>query len=162
MKFSTIITTAIASCASLTKALPVPESAVFAKVYVESVDLSINGKGVYGRHEGAGISYVFFGDDSVTFEYNPETKEFVQAGSDIPLRLSVYENIGTISVLDEGATPILASDTEYLTVNGSETSFVACKDIKDPYNYSVNQPALVTNNEVSKGCAPLRLKVQWL
>lgn len=170
MKFSTILSTA-ASLASLanaapaaatpTAASPAPSgtSQNFAKIVVEADDYHVNAKGLVGKHEGAGINYVFFSDEKRDLKYDPATNELAEDADYAPLRLSVYDGVATFSVIGDEATPILVGPDNYLAVNGSSDNFAACKNISDPYNYSENEYVLTYNTELPEGCLPLKLMV---
>lgn len=158
MKFSTIFTAAT-SLITLANAAPASVTKNFAKIVVEADDNAVNGKGLVGKHEGAGLNYVFFSDKPRDLLYYPTTNELAEQEGSTTLRLSVYEGVGTLSVLGDESTPIVVDSNNYLAVNGSSDNFAACKNINDPYNYSENEYVLTYNNETPEGCIPLRLMI---
>lgn len=161
MKFT--ITTAIASLLALSIAAPAPDHQpiTYARIVAESNEKAIGGKGIYGKHEGAGINYVFFGEPTDLY-YNTTTNELSDRQQSASFKLGVYEGIATLSVLGDQATPILVGDDQYLTVNGSANTFAACKNINDPYRYSENEYVLTSYEEIPEDCISLKLKVDSL
>lgn len=134
------------------------------KLFVESDNTEINGNGLSGRHEGAGISVVFLGgsgsdSDKLTYDSEEESLYFT-VNDNIRYSFSIYENAAI-----EGVLPAykVSFDEDYLKVNGTADGFFACKNIAfDPYSYSKSSYALTNyvGSDAPKDCIPLKIKKQ--
>lgn len=138
MQFSTLFAAA-SVLAGFVSAAPVSN---FVKFTIESENKDLDGKGLYSRHEGAAINYVFLADQAQTLNLNTTSGAiYLSAGNSdgqsFPQFLSVLENgFPGLQVSASGA-PVTTWTFEngYLKGNGSDAFFIA-KDTKDPYNYS--------------------------
>lgn len=138
MQFSTLFAAA-SVLAGFVSAAPVSN---FVKFTIESENKDLDGKGLYSRHEGAAINYVFVGDEAQTLNLNTSNGAIYLStgnseGQSFPQFLSVLEyGFPGLQVSASGA-PVTTWTFEdgYLKGNGSDAFFIA-KDTKDPYNYS--------------------------
>ncbi|OWB57975.1 hypothetical protein B5S28_g3961 [[Candida] boidinii] len=103
---------------------------------VSSESDEINGKGLTSIHEGAGINYVFLADGNTELYYDADKKVVYQ-----PFLESSYQFLAAIGsyfalTVTSSGNEFTFDDEGVLYLNGSSSGFYACKDTKDPYNYS--------------------------
>lgn len=158
MKFATLFTAA-ASLLAVANAAPTKRSETEVKLYVISPGTEVNNKGIFAKHEGAGVNYVFIGENTETYYFDETTSTLYQQAGDLKLPFVISGGIAQFSVA--GGEPIsLSFDHDYLAINGSTHALAACKNINDPYRYSENEWAVTYQpGAIPEDCIALQLKV---
>ncbi|KAK6463428.1 hypothetical protein DFJ63DRAFT_118654 [Scheffersomyces coipomensis] len=139
-------------------------------LFVSSDDTSISGSGLGAPHEGAGINYLFIGNDGGNFgtaTTTPLVYNTTSQGLYWQLEPGFNEYFGvadaghgydvaqlTVAVSGTGVT----FENGYLAYDGSTEGFYALYNISDPYNYSKSQLAIVRDLSASpEGGIPISL-----
>ncbi|KAK6463431.1 hypothetical protein DFJ63DRAFT_334966 [Scheffersomyces coipomensis] len=140
-------------------------------LFVTSDDTSINGSGISAPHEGAGINYLFVGNDGGYFGtanttpliYNttyqglfwqsqPNFNQYFGVSPAGPAGYGIVQL--SVAVSGTGVT----FENGYLAYDGSTEGFYALYNISDPYNYSKSQLAIVRDLSASpEGGIPISL-----
>ncbi|KAK6453768.1 uncharacterized protein RJT20DRAFT_131193 [Scheffersomyces xylosifermentans] len=129
-------------------------------LWVESDNSTINGNGLSSLHEGAGINYVFLGQNAQTLIHD-DVNNWLYFIPVEPLRqyFAVENNIAQVTVAFTDNT--VTFENGYLSYGGSTEGFYALLNINDPYNYSKTQKALVHYPDgAPEGAIPLKIRVQ--
>lgn len=155
MKFTTIC---VAALATLAQAAPIQSESSAVKLTVESANQDVNVKGLSSLHEGAGLNFFFIGQDSQELQYDADKQQlYFDINDQIKYSFSVYSNFATIGVLEPYKVEF---EDNYLKVNGTTDGFYACKNVRDPYNYSKDTYALMNylGQTAPDGCILLKVK----
>ncbi|GME86164.1 unnamed protein product [Ambrosiozyma monospora] len=134
MQFS-ILTLTLSALAST--ALAVNNAVSPARLYVNSTAPEVFGAGIYARHEGAGIDYLFLGQGADILVWDGEQVYTNKIG--YSQYFNVDSNFVQLTVDGKNSKPIsftTIEDKNYLTVDGKLEGFFACKNTDDSYQYS--------------------------
>ncbi|GME87273.1 unnamed protein product [Ambrosiozyma monospora] len=115
-----------------------------AKLYVNSTAPQVFGAGVFAKHEGAGIDYLFLAQDSDVLVWDGEQIYTNKIGYSQYFNLD--SNYVQLTVAGKNSEPISfvdIDDKNYLTVGGKLDGFYACKNTNDPYKYSTDSYELM-------------------
>ncbi|GME85134.1 unnamed protein product [Ambrosiozyma monospora] len=108
-----------------------------AKLYVNSTAPEVFGAGIFARHEGAGIDYLFLGQGSDTLVWNGQQIYTNKIG--YSQYFNVDDKFAQLTVQGENSKPITFTtidEKNYLLVDGKLEGFFACKNTNDIYQYS--------------------------
>ncbi|KAK9459564.1 uncharacterized protein V1516DRAFT_680249 [Lipomyces oligophaga] len=153
MKFtSTAITAAVLGLASSVAAESV-------KLYAKSSSSAVDGKGLYGLHEGAAIDYVFFGSDSEDFNYSNSS---IYATYSVAESYYYFFSVGevvTYGLIDEPSK--FTIEDGLLSYDGSTSGFAACLGVNDPYSYGATNYILsyYGSKTLSSSCVAIEIVV---
>ncbi|RCK62587.1 Cell wall protein PGA30 [Candida viswanathii] len=133
------------------------------QLFAQSSNQEINNFGISSLHEGAGINYLFLAAPGTaqTLQFDDATNTiFVDLGSQPPARQSlvVAGNIVQLSVAGEPLNVQIAEDG-LVSFPGSD-SIAAAKNINDPYRYSEELFAVVTNG--AEGSIPFQIVAKFV
>ena len=133
------------------------------QLFAQSDNEEINTFGLSSIHEGAGINYFFLAAPGTaqTLQFDDETNNiFAELGSTPPARqyFVISGNILQLSVAGEPLNVQIADDG-LVSFPGSE-SIAAAKNINDPYRYSEEQFAVVTNG--AEGSIPFKIVAKFV
>lgn len=114
-------------------------------LYTKSSNKDVDGKGIWNIHEGAGINYMFLGNESTTMTYNttsgyisqPLTEQYKE-------HFSVQGSVAMMGVLQP--MPVCIYDGNFF-FNGTTEGFYACMNTGDPYRYSTASYQLMYSHE---------------
>ncbi|EGV66733.1 hypothetical protein PSN45_003055 [Yamadazyma tenuis] len=159
MKFSIVFASA-AALMTVANAAPTPESTSVQKrsdpivhLFVESEDSSVSGQGLSPLHEGAALDYVFLGKNSADFHYNSTSHSIYSLDGNLELVPVVESNIVEFV---PGKPNVFVKDG-YLSYKGS-SSFAACNNVNQQYDYKGYALAQYPNENVPRGCINVKVK----
>lgn len=98
MKFASIFTAATSILAVANAAPTQKRSDEEVKFQVISPGTEIDNKGISGKHEGAGINYIFIGEDSGEFYFDKSTSSLYQEAGDLKLPFVISGGIAQFSI----------------------------------------------------------------
>lgn len=133
------------------------------QLFAQSSNEEINNNGLISRREGAGINYLFLASGGAeTLKFDDETYTVfseLQTGSTTARQLLVVS--GGVVQLSVTGQPLHVEISEDGTVKfaGSD-SVAAAKNINDPYNYSKDSFAVVTNG--GEGSIPFTIVAKFV
>ncbi|CUM67461.1 uncharacterized protein PRCAT00005157001 [Priceomyces carsonii] len=156
MKAASIITIASMVCIAAAKAVGV-------NLVTESINFKdVDNKGLYSVYEGADLNFLFLGNSSVgqQLKFDANKTQLYDDSINYPKNFTVYDNVAALTVIQTNANFAVVGD--YISINGSTTGFYACKNIRDPEQYSVRDYALTFFEDVDapSGCKPVKVKVK--
>ncbi|GME97684.1 unnamed protein product [Ambrosiozyma monospora] len=135
-----------------------------ASLFVNSSNLAVSGSGIYGKHSGAGIDYLYLGDKS----YN-SSQLLMTDGTQLYTNRTGYakyfnvdDHYAKLTVSGPNSKNIefdYYDDKHYLTVGGEMGGFFACKNTSDPYNYSLSEFELMYYPTGGEGSACIPVNV---
>ncbi|GMG39612.1 unnamed protein product [Ambrosiozyma monospora] len=139
-----------------------------ASLFVNSSNPALSGSGIYGKHSGEGVDYLYLGDKNFnssqllmrdgTQLYTNRTGNAKYFNVDDP-----YAKLTVAGPNSKKIGFVYYDDKHCLTVGGDISGFFACKNTSDPYNYSVHEFELMyypTGGE-NDNCIPVNVyKIQ--
>ncbi|KAK6463427.1 hypothetical protein DFJ63DRAFT_334962 [Scheffersomyces coipomensis] len=139
-------------------------------LFVSSDDQTINGSGVSAPHEGAGIGYLFVGNDGGYFA-TANTVPFIYDSDEQQLNWwstpTIKQGFSTFTNTQNGITVVelivgdyssVTFENGFLAYEGSTSGFYALGNISDPYDYSNVALAIVRDvNASPEGGIPISL-----
>lgn len=132
------------------------------QLFAQSSNEEINNLGLISRREGAGVNYLFLAGGAETLKFDDETFTIfseLQTGSTTARQLLVVS--GGVVQLSVSGQPLHVEIAEDGSVKfaGSD-SVAAAKNINDPYNYSKDSFAVVTNG--GEGSIPFKIIAKFI
>ncbi|GME70254.1 unnamed protein product [Ambrosiozyma monospora] len=139
MKFSISATFAATLLLACTEVFA--DGAESIQLFVKSKDKSVDGQFVSSVFEGSGISYFFLGYNPNNYVFN--NNRIVTENHGINQEFSIETNHSVLLSTHPIPVKVEFGNDGVLAVNGVSDGFYACKNAKDPLNYSKNARALM-------------------
>ncbi|GME70248.1 unnamed protein product [Ambrosiozyma monospora] len=139
MKFS--ISATFAATLLLTSTEVFADGAESIQLFVKSKDKSVDGQFVSSVFEGSGTSYFFLGYNPVNYVFN--NNRIVTETHGVNQEFSVEANHSVVLSTKPIPVKVEFGTDGAMSVNGVSDGFYACKNAKDPLNYSKSARALM-------------------
>ncbi|GMG24929.1 unnamed protein product [Ambrosiozyma monospora] len=139
MKFS--ISATFAATLLLASTEVFADGAESIQLFVKSKDKSVNGQFVSSVFEGSGTSYFFLGYNPANYVFN--NNRIVTENHGVNQEFSVETNHSVILSTQPIPVKVEFGNDGAMSVNGVSDGFYACKNAKDPLNYSKDARAVM-------------------
>lgn len=131
------------------------------QLFAKSSDSKVDGLGLYSKHEGAAIDYLFLSKNGADLKYDDEKKQIYQELKTASLTVRQLFTLGG-DVYELGATdnfiPVTINKDGTLSFTGDDKVF-ASKNVNDPYSYSNSEYAV--SNKQTDDSAPITIVAKF-
>ena len=131
------------------------------QLFAKSDDSKVDGLGLYSKHEGAAIDYLFLGKNGADLKYDDEKKQIFQELKTSSITVRQLFTLGG-DVYEVGATdnfiPVTINKDGTLSFTGDDKVY-ASKNVNDPYRYSESEYAV--SNKKTDDSAPITIVAKF-